>query len=76
MFNYSYIPKWRDLFNFFIKKKNSQDINIIKEIWGKNGKDYLKLFTRSSWIIYLIAFNELKKKTKTDYYLVSQLLLR
>lgn len=62
MFNYSYKPKWKDLLNFFFINNKLNNVNTLSKIWGKNGKDYIKLFTRSSWIIYFVAFNILKKK--------------
>ena len=43
MLNYSYIPKFIDfLLIFKIFNKNNEDI--IKKIWCKGNKDYLKLF--------------------------------
>jgi hypothetical protein len=62
MLNYSYTPKWNDLLNFFLKKKDKNIQEIIKNIWCKGDKDHFKLFTRSSWIIFFIIFSKLKDK--------------
>jgi hypothetical protein len=62
MLNYSYTPKWNDLLNFSLKKKDKNIQEIIKNIWCKGDKDHFKLFTRSSWIIFFIIFSKLKDK--------------
>ena len=70
MLNYSYIPKFIDfLLIFKIFNKNNEDI--IKKIWCKGNKDYLKLFTRSNWIIYFFCFLRLKDKDKIIIWLPS-----
>lgn len=70
MLNYSYIPKFKDfLLVFKIFNKNNEDI--IKKIWCKGNKDYLKLFTRSNWIIYFFCFLRLKDKDKIIIWLPS-----
>jgi hypothetical protein len=64
MLNYSYTPKWSDLFSFFLKTDTKKLYEIIKNAWCKGDKDYFKLFTRSSWIIFFIIFSKLKDKKK------------
>lgn len=66
MLNYSYTPKWSDLFSFFLKTDTKKLYEIIKNAWCKGDKDYFKLFTRSSWIIFFIIFSKLKDKKKME----------
>ena len=62
MLNYSYTPKWKNLFNPFFKNHSDNFSKIIKNVWCAGNKDYFKLFTRSSWAIYFLIFSKLKEK--------------
>lgn len=62
MLNYSYTPKWLDLINVFTKNNPKKFFKIIKNTWCLGGKDFIKLFTRSSWIIYFLALSKIKQK--------------
>lgn len=61
MLNFSYKPTFRDLLKIFFKS-NLNLLNYIKKKWCLGNKDFIKLFTRSSWILFLLVCAKLNQK--------------
>lgn len=60
MLNYSYTPNWSDLLRIFQKKNNFY--SIIKEKWCSGSKNFIRFFSRSSWIVFLLVCIKTKQK--------------